>query len=215
MPKSGRGGRRGGTGGVSPAANTTSLVSAREGKKTEVDDVLRVLKDVKDRYGERITEAQIASMRGRASHALAYYDGGGNVAINKKFFDSKKMNDAYDDCVRSGFHPPRGNKSGIEAVVAHELGHKVTDVYAQQRGFGHWQLDRAADEIVRNAARTMGRPRDKASLDKFVANISGYAQQDYAEAVAEAFADVYCNGRRAKPESSAIVRQLERIRYNV
>jgi hypothetical protein len=35
--------------------------------------------------------------------------------------------------------------------------------------------------------------------------ISGYAKENARECIAEAFADVYCNGGRAKKESQSIV----------
>ena len=42
------------------------------------------------------------------------------------------------------------------------------------------------------------------------AKISGYAKTNYAECVAEAFADVYCNGKNAKKESRAVVSELNK-----
>jgi len=40
--------------------------------------------------------------------------------------------------------------------------------------------------------------------------VSGYAEENNAECVAEAFADVFCNGKKAKAESRAIVSVLEK-----
>ena len=44
----------------------------------------------------------------------------------------------------------------------------------------------------------------------FARKISGYAGENAAEAIAEAFSDVYCNGRNALKESHAIVYELKK-----
>ena len=159
-----------------------------------------------DRYGIQIQDAQIATLKGRGASVMGYYDADGNLAINKNYFDSAKMNAAYDRCADSGFHPSRGNKSGIEAVVAHEMGHRLTDAAGVNSGAGSWQLDSTANSIVKQAAKDAG----YRSTKTFVSKISGYAKQNHAEAVAEAFADVYCNGNKAKKESRAIVNVLNK-----
>lgn len=46
---------------------------------------------------------------------------------------------------------------------------------------------------------------------KMASNISGYAKSSYAECVAEAVADVYCNGSKARVESRAIVNEINKI----
>ena len=133
---------------------------------------------------------------------MAFYDNNGNLAVNETYFDSKKMNDAYDACVDSGFHPSRGNKSGMEAVVAHEMGHRLNHIAAG----GSWDnLRPTAYNIVKEAARKSG---FGTATQKFVAQISGYAKGDYAESIAEAFSDVWCNGNRANSASQAIVTEL-------
>ena len=117
--------RNGATGGVSGAdiVSTTSLISMREdGKQTEVDQVLTVLRSVMDDFGVDLNDVQIAILKGAGMSAMAYYDSNNNLAINEAYFDSTKMDSAYDACVTSGFHPGRGDKSAMEAVAAHEAG---------------------------------------------------------------------------------------------
>ena len=134
---------------------------------------------------------------------MAYYDSDGNLAFNKDYFDVNKMNSAYDHCVETGFHPSRGNKTGIEATMSHELGHRLTDEIAKNQGLKGWQIDKVSNDIVRQASRNAGYGN---ATRKFISQISGYAKKGgNAEAVAEAFADVYCNGSKAKGESKAIV----------
>lgn len=195
----------GGTGGIDGAniVSTTSLISQREGKRQEVDETLKVLKDIQDQYGVNVEDVQIATLKGKGARAMAYYDSEGNLAVNKSYFNSEKMNTAYDRTVDSGFHPSRGNKSAMEAVVAHEMGHRLTDI----AGGGNWSnLDGTANKIVQTASKKAGYKDTKS----FVSKISGYAKQNHAEAVAEAFADVYCNGRKASKESRAIVTELNK-----
>lgn len=209
------GGRGGGSsgggasGGVNPAniGDTTSLISARERYQEEVDATLSVLRDVQDRYGVIVTDAQLAELSGKDSNVMAYYDAVGNLAVNTKYFDSGKMDAAYDDCVKTGFHPGRGNKSGMEAVVSHEMGHRLTDAAGERAGYGSWQLDTVARGMVQRAAKATGYGQN---MTAFTAKISGYAKGNWAEAVAEAFSDVYCNGSRARRESRALVAELDK-----
>lgn len=196
----------GASGGLDPSdiVSTTSLISEREGKEREVDETLNVLRDVMKDYGVDLEDVRVATLKGKGNATMAYYDAGGNLAVNKKYFDSKKMNDAYDACVDSGFHPSRGNKTGMEAVVAHEMGHRLNHI----AGGNSWEkLDSTAYDIVKKASKATGY---KNATKEFSAKISGYAKQSYAEAVAEAFADVYCNGKKASRESRAVVSELNK-----
>lgn len=200
--------RRGRTGGVDPinVSNTSSLISAREdNKRVEVDQTLQVMRDVFDDWGVDVTDAQLAKLSGADAAVMAYYDGNGNIAVNQAYFDSDSMDRAYDGCVASGFHPPRGNKTGLEAVIAHELGHRITEEAGRLAGYGDWQLDRVGREIINEAANARG-----TTPGAFQARISGYARQNSAEAVAEAYADVYCNGNNAREESQIVVNILRR-----
>ena len=206
------GGRGASSGGMAGGGNiniisTTSLIS-KEGKPAEINSVLGVLKDVDSQYGtdSQLSDGQLAKLGKKDQGVMAYYDSQGNLAVNEKYFDTKIMNDAYDKCVSSGFHPPRGNKSGLEAVAAHEMGHKLTDAAGVKAGAGSWKIDSTADKIVNEAASSLGYKNTKS----FVSKISGYAKHNNAEAVAEAFADVYCNGTKARKESRAIVKSLNK-----
>lgn len=128
-----------------------------------------------------------------------------SVSLNTNFTDIDKMNAVYDSSVSSGYHPSRGNLSGTEAVALHELGHALTDHVAQKMGAA--SLDDAARRIFNAAYRaTKGRGKFK----EWAGNISGYAQENYAETVAEAVADYYCNGSNAHPYSIAIMNELKK-----
>ena len=204
----GAGSGGGGTGGLNGGniAGTESLVSMRESNPQEVDQILNVARDVRDQYGVTVSELEVATIKGQqGSRIMAYYDSGGNLAINEKYFDSAKMDTAYDACVSAGWHPGRGNKTGLEATAAHEMGHRLTDVAGQKAGYGDWAIDKTSNQIIAEAKRRMGAK----SVDAVRKGVSGYGQSNNAEAIAEAFSDVYCNGNKASKASRTIVNVLD------
>ena len=200
---SGGGSGRGRGGGLNPndIVSTTSLVSAREEKQKEVDETLQTFREVYDEYGYVIDDIQIATLKGSGASTIAYYDGA-NVAMNKSFFDKTRIENAYDDCVKAGFHPSKGNKTALQAVASHELGHALTDKVADKMGIkGVGKIDQASTRIVNEARKQTGHR----GVVQMASKISGYATHSNAEAIAEAFSDVYCNGNKAHKESQAIV----------
>ena len=212
MAKGGRGGRRGGaTGGLNPSdiLGTSNLLI-----DTGLDDVTRgqvskTLKDFQDEYGLEYSNTRIAELKPKAN-ALAYYDGEG-IAINSKYLNSDKMNDAMKECAESGFHPPMGNKSGMEAVVSHELGHALTDMVGVKMGNQSWvDFDKTSTAIV-NEARKQTKHR---GVVQMASKISGYATHSNAEAIAEAISDCYCNGKKARAESKAIKSVVDKYLKN-
>lgn len=208
MAKGGRGGKRSGaTGGIKPndIIDTTSLVSARETQRSLVDETLTVFKDVQNEYGTIIGDIQLATLK-KGSSALAYYDGE-NIAVNKAYFNDRIV-DAYKQCVDSGFHPSNGNKTALQAVVAHEIGHKLTSDVGVAMGKSGWgyDFDTVAKSIVEEARKSTSHK----GVIQMARKISGYAEHSNAEAIAEAFSDVYCNGSKAHSESKAIVNVLNK-----
>lgn len=199
------GGRFGRGGGLNPAniVSTTSLISGRnEGYREEVDQVLEVARDIQNQYGVNL-DYDIATLKGKdAQGTLGYYDGS-NLAINKNYLNVDNMNKTYDASVESGYHPSRGNKSGLEAVTSHEMGHKLTDEIGKKMGLGSWKLEEASDRVLKEATTKAGYKKN--ATYQLASKVSGYAKSSKAEALAEAFADVYCNGSKASKESKAIV----------
>lgn len=204
------GGAGGTTGGNISVANTESLVSMRNGDDEEarvlVDETLSVFKDVNDEYGTQVADILIAKLS-KGSHTMAYYDVGDNIAINEKYFNSKTMNQAYADSVKSGFHPSNGNKTPLQAVVAHELGHALTErVGAKMGKAGFFNIDKTSNNIVKEAKKATGHK----TVGSFRSAISGYARRNNAECIAEAFSDVFCNGKKARKESRAVVTVIDK-----
>lgn len=190
----------GNPGGNPDIISTTSLISERERKQREVDETLTTLRDVYEEYGVVVEGVQLATMTNDL--VLAYYDADDNLAVNSSFFDSNKMAKAYEVAVKKGYHPSNGNKTAMQAVVSHELGHTLTARAAG--GFGN--LDAFSNKVVTEAARSQ-RYKNPAS---FASKISGYAKSSPAEAIAEAYSDVYCNGNKANSSSRAIVNTLNK-----
>ena len=208
MAKGRSGGRRGGGLGAGNAISTESLMGYRDDPQMTgaVDEALEIFSDVYDQYGVAVNDIQLAKMSKRDSSVLAYYDGGDNIAFNETFFDSAKMNSVYDASVASGFHPSRGAKTGLQAVAAHELGHKLTAEAAVKMGMSRINVDRAAKVIMEDARKT-GKYKGVIQMGR---KISGYAATSNAESISEAFADVFCNGSKANAVSKAVVNSLNK-----
>ena len=177
------------------------MISEREGMRDYVDYALTVLKYVQDKYGINV-DTVLSKLKPGASNVGGYYDPESDVVgLNEDYFDVDRMNRAYDACVKNGTHPPRGDKTGIEAVAAHEMGHKVTQDLANRIGL---DSDEASAEIMKTAARKL----KSKTLEAVRSKVSGYAKESDAETIAEAFSDVYCNGNKASSASIAIIDAL-------
>ena len=212
MEKGSRGGRRGGaTGGLNPSdvlGTSNLLIDTALDEKTR-GEVSKTLKDFRDEYGLEYSNTRIARLKS-GSDALAYYDGAG-IAINSSYLNSERMNKAMKQCAESGFHPPTGNKTGMEAVVAHELGHALTDMVGVKMGNKQWlDFDKTSTAIV-NEARKQTKHR---GVVQMASKISGYATHSNAEAIAEAISDCYCNGKKARAESKAIKSVVDKYLKN-
>lgn len=202
---SGAGGNLGrGSGGVNPAniKNERDLLSDSKISKADANDVLTTARDIHDEYGVDVGQFMLAEVVGKDSNTLAYSDGT-DIGFNSKYFKGANMEGAYKACVDSGFHPSNGNKTAMQAVASHEFGHVLTEQAAKKLSLG--DMHDAAKIIVDRATAKAGHKGSKSLAKK----ISGYAGHSNAECVAEAVADVYCNGKKASAESRAIVSELK------
>lgn len=190
----------GGNSTLNPAdiLSTTSLVSEREGKRQEVDEVLQTFKDINDEYGYTINDIEVAKLKGGGADTMAYYDGS-NIAVNETFFNKGVAEYVYARSVQSGFHPSNGNKTALQAVASHELGHALTDAVGAKMG----SIKGDAANAILKEAKSQG--KFKGTVADMAGKISGYAKFNPSECIAEAFADVYCNGSKAHKESQSIV----------
>lgn len=209
----GSGGELGGGSGKSiNIKDQVDMISSRDpNNQQQVDGVLTVSKQMVDKYGDVAAlegTFQIATLGGQdAVSVLGFYDPDkGGISMNTNLMDSTKADSVYDKCVADGYHPSRGNKSGVEAIAAHEYGHALADAYGRMMGYN--DIDMASKDIVTKAMKSMGQSKGSKG---FAAKISGYAQENYAECVAEACSDVYCNGNNARAESRAIVAAIDKV----
>lgn len=203
---SGGEGWTGGSGGADiTILDTTSLISAREGKQKEVDETLQTFKDMHDEYGYAVDDLQIATLSAKDGSVMAYYDGS-NIAFNDTYFNKAVMEIAYARTVKDGYHPSQGNKTALQAVASHEIGHALTDRAISKMGSKLGKRD-GAEAILKEAQKSIGQ---KGKLADMASKISGYAKESARECIAEAFADVYCNGKKATKESQAIVNTMNK-----
>ena len=198
------GGRYNGGGGVNPGniKNPQEMISIRnESNQQQVDDVLSVSRDIVDAYGPDVATGgfQVATFTGKDATTLGCYHPGGGITMNANYMNNQHMDAAMDRCAKDGFHPSRGNKSGMYAVASHEYGHSLTESVREK--MGEQSYDRAATRIVTEARKITG---DRGNI-KFGAKISRYATTNDAETIAEAWSDHMCNGNNAKAQSKAIV----------
>lgn len=192
--------------------STTDVWSYRHNPNNEpyVDAINSAVRGISDDFPglmNDVNTVDTAELGGiDRTQTLGFY-GDGQVAINSNFTDIKDMNSVYDKAVKSGYHPSRGNKSGTEAVTYHEMGHALTDSIAKKMGIKN--LDAASKKIVNDAYKASG---GKGGTKAWAGKISKYAQENFAECVAEAVSDWYCNGSKAKLNSKAIMTQLNKYK---
>lgn len=125
--------------------------------------------------------------------------GGNTLYMNSKYVRNANLTQAMQAGAASGFHPSIGNKTGAEAVAAHEIGHRLGEVAAQKAGISE-------QDIVSRAAKKL-----KVRTANVAGHISKYARSNYSETIAEASADVYCNGTSASKASIAIMNEVKAI----
>ena len=154
-----------------------------------------------------VAQVNAGTLKGAAARSVLGYYGDGRVALNTNYTDINKMNTIYDEAVKSGYHPSRGNKSGTEAVMYHEMGHALTDHIKDKVGASN--LDTASKKIVNDAYKNSG---GKGGTLKWAGKVSGYAKESFAECVAEAVSDWYCNGNKASSTSKAIMKELKKYK---
>ena len=215
------GGRGAGSGGESLSGSsgksinivsTTDVWSYRHNPDNEpyVDSINSAVRGISDDFPGLMNDVNTVdtAVLGGADkeNTLGFY-GQGQVALNSNYTNIDKMNRVYDDAVREGYHPSRGNKSGTEAVAYHEMGHALTDSIAKKMGVK--DLDASSKKIVNDAYKASG---GKGGTKAWAGKISKYAQDSFAECVAEAVSDWYCNGNKASLNSKAIMTELRKYK---
>lgn len=149
-------------------------------------------------YGEAVKRINLHAATFSDNSVLGAY-GDNTLYMNQKYIANQNLTEAMQAAVKSGFHPSIGNKKGTEAVAAHEIGHRLGQMAAQKAGISE-------KEIVARAGKKVG-----IRTNNMAGHISGYARSNYSETIAEASADVYCNGSKASKASRAIMSEVKSI----
>ena len=209
-------GGSGGGGGGAPAnvTETTDIWSYRHNENNApfvdaINSGLRSIDNDFNGFAGGINTVDAVRMSGAADNdTLGFWNPGTKqLAMNARYTDTDKMNNVMDSAKQSGFHPSRGNKTGTEAVALHEAGHALTDKMAADNGFR--DLHAFSADVVKNAYKKSGM---KGGNLGFAKTISQYATKNYAECVAEAVTDWYCNGNKAANASKLIMAELKNYR---
>lgn len=209
----------GGGGGNVKIKNELDVWSERHNQSREeaATQIISATRDMNDEFGvmDHVTSVTVADFDKASSDTIAFFSPSDNkVVVNRAYTDLNKLQAAYEKSVADKYHPPLGKKSPMEAVTAHELGHAIADkINDKRRATGSSNVD-VNSEVVINAWRKMYPNKahtyeELVGIPKARANISRYSSKNYHETIAEAVADVYCNGGKAKKFSKAIVIELK------
>lgn len=140
--------------------NEVDVWSYRHNRNNEpfVDDINSGVRTIQEDFPgvmQVVDRVEVASFSGKdGARALGVHTSDGVVALNRKYTDVARMNDVYDSGGK--YHPGRGNKSAVEAVALHEVGHALNDHLGKKTGKG---MDATAKDIVDAAYKKQQRPR--------------------------------------------------------
>lgn len=189
-------GGRGANSGDLGGGNASSLNSEKAGdiwnyrhnenNEQFVDNINQTVREMAESYDglmNTINDIYMAKVKDNPT-VMAFWDiDHGELGINTRYGNIEKMASAYDDCVKKGYHPGRGNN-----------------------------FDDVSKKIMKEAQNILNKGLKKKKYPgtrKIATKISEYATSSNAECIAEATADVYCNGSKAKAESKAVVQALK------
>ena len=186
--------------------NTTTTIRSSHNLTEEIgkgggsfaNEIMNTRDNLEAEYGDAVKDLSLqAAVLGNPLAAGAYGDN--TIYMAQKYIQNANLTDAMKDAERSGFHPKLNGKTGAEMVAAHEIGHHLGEVAARQNGI-------TEKDVVARAAKTLG-----IKTENMAGHISGYARSNYSETIAEACADVYCNGNNASKASRAIMAEVKSL----
>ena len=206
----GRGASSSGAGGAGPfgggmdGTNTTVNVKSYHPLTDEIEkggggfanEIMNTRDAMESEYGSAVKDIKLSVGTFDKPGVLGAY-GNDRLIMNQGYVQNANLTKAMQDT--DGFHPSIGNKTGAEAVAAHEIGHRLGEVAAQKAGI-------TQREIVARAAKTVN-----IKTENMAGHISKYARSNYAETIAEASSDVFCNGENASKASKAIMAEVKNI----
>lgn len=147
-------------------------------------------------YGSAVKGLNLSVATFNQEGVLGAY-GQNTLYMNQKYIRNANLTEAMQNS--NGFHPGIGNRTGAEAVASHEIGHKLGEFASRRAGISE-------QDIVARAGKKVG-----IKTENMAGHISQYARSSYAETIAEASADVFCNGAKASKASRAIMNEVKAI----
>lgn len=203
---SGKGGGAGPFGAGMENGNSTTTVKSSHPLTDEIgsggggfaNEIMNTRDNLENEYGDAVKSISLHAATFSDPSTLGAY-GGNTLYMNQKYIKNKNLTAAMQDAEKSGFHPKLNGKTGAEAVASHEIGHRLGEVAAQKGKISE-------QEIVARAGKKVG-----IKTENMAGHISGYARTNYSETIAEACADVYCNGKKASRASKAIMKEVKAI----
>lgn len=200
----GNGGGGGPFGGGMEGKNTRTTVKSSHPLTDEIskggggfaNEIMNTRDAFEREYGSSVNGMNLMAATFSRPGVLGAY-GGDTLYMNQKYIRNANLTDAMKST--DGFHPGIGNRTGAEAVAAHEIGHRLGELAAKKAGI-------TERDVVGRAAKKIG-----LKTENMAGHISKYARSNYGETIAEASADVYCNGEKASKASRAIMAEVKSI----
>ena len=200
------GGGEGQFGGGMTGENTSTTVLSSHPLTDEIskgggsfaNEIMNTRDAFEREYGAAVKQMNLSVARFSDATTLGAY-GGDTLFMAEKYVKNKNLTQAMKSAEKSGFHPSIGNKTGAEAVASHEIGHRLGEMAAKKAGISE-------QDIVSRAAKKVG-----IKTENMAGHISKYARSNYGETIAEASADVFCNGKKANRVSKAIMNEVKGI----
>lgn len=203
----GRGASSGGSGpfggGMDNESTTVTVKSSRPltdeistGGGGFANEIMNTRDAFEREYGSAVKNIKLSVGTFNKPGVLGAY-GQDTLIMNERYVKNANLTTAMKNT--DGFHPSIGNKTGAEAVAAHEIGHRLGEIAAKKANISQ-------REIVQRAGKAVN-----IKTENMAGHISKYARSNYAETIAEASADVFCNGNKASKASKAIMAEVKGI----
>lgn len=205
-----KGASKGGGGGPGPFgagmedSNTSATVKSSHPLADEIgkgggsfaNEIMNTRDAFEREYGDAVKSLNLSVATFNERGVLGAY-GGDTLFMNQRYIKNANLTEAMQNSAESGFHPGIGNRTGAEAVAAHEIGHRLGEIAAKRAGISE-------RDIVARAAKKLN-----IKTEDMAGHISKYARSNYFETIAEASSDVYCNGTNASKVSQAIMAEVK------
>ena len=133
------GGGAGPFGGGMSGVDTTTTVKSSHPLTDEIskggggfaNEIMNTRDAFEAEYGSAVKRMNLSVATFSDNSTLGAY-GGDTLYMNEKYVKNAYLTEAMKNT--NGFHPTIGNKTGAEAVAAHEIGHRLGKIASQKAG---------------------------------------------------------------------------------